>query len=148
MKRVQQGFTLIELMIVVAIIGILAAVALPAYNDYTTRAQVAEAVELAGGLKQPLYDYTIDRNELPTDFKAPPANPGPTELSATLKGRYSEFVSVTGTLPNIQVTYKVTEGQAKDKLVVFDSADSGATWTCVTNTTVENKHRPTACKAT
>ncbi|WP_310741150.1 pilin [Ideonella aquatica] len=148
MKRVQQGFTLIELMIVVAIIGILAAVALPAYNDYTTRAQVAEAVELAGGLKQPLYDYTIDRNALPTGFIAPPGSPGATELSATLTGRYSKFVSVTGTLPAIKITYQVTEGQAKNYNVVFDSADSGATWTCVTNTTVPNKWRPTACKAT
>ena len=51
MKKVQQGFTLIELMIVVAIIGILAAIALPAYQDYTARSQFSEAVNLAGGLK-------------------------------------------------------------------------------------------------
>jgi len=54
MKKVQQGFTLIELMIVVAIIGILAAVALPAYNDYTARARLAEAVVYAGSVKATL----------------------------------------------------------------------------------------------
>ncbi len=51
MKQIQKGFTLIELMIVVAIIGILAAVALPAYQDYTTRAKVSEGLVLSGGLK-------------------------------------------------------------------------------------------------
>ena len=148
MKRVQQGFTLIELMIVVAIIGILAAVALPAYNDYTTRAQVAEAVELAGGLKQPLYDYTIDKNALPTGFIAPPGTPGATEISATKTGRYSEFTSVTGTLPAIVITYTMTQGQAAGKKIVFTSADSGATWECVSGTDVPFKWRPSACKST
>ncbi len=61
MKSVQQGFTLIELMIVVAIIGILAAVAIPAYGDYTARAQAAEAMTLLDGLKTPMTEgYTTD----------------------------------------------------------------------------------------
>jgi type IV pilus assembly protein PilA len=57
MKRVQQGFTLIELMIVVAIIGILAAVALPAYQDYTIRSQMTEPINLADGAKTAVADY-------------------------------------------------------------------------------------------
>ena len=57
MKRVQQGFTLIELMIVVAIIGILAAIAIPAYQDYTIRAKVSEVIGLASATKTTLYEY-------------------------------------------------------------------------------------------
>jgi type IV pilus assembly protein PilA len=57
MKQIQKGFTLIELMIVVAIIGILAAIAIPAYQDYTIRAQVSEGATLAGGVKVAMADY-------------------------------------------------------------------------------------------
>ncbi len=63
MKK-QQGFTLIELMIVVAIIGILAAIAIPAYQDYTIRAQVSEGLNLAGGAKAAVTEYSQDRGDV------------------------------------------------------------------------------------
>ncbi len=66
MKKVQQGFTLIELMIVVAIIGILAAVAIPAYQDYTSRAKITEPVALLGGLKTDIGHYYTDTGNLPS----------------------------------------------------------------------------------
>ena len=66
MKK-QQGFTLIELMIVVAIIGILAAIAIPAYQDYTIRAQVSEGLNLSGGAKAAVTEYFQDRGALPTN---------------------------------------------------------------------------------
>ena len=63
----QQGFTLIELMIVVAIIGILAAIALPAYQDYTTRARVSEGITLASGAKTAVTEYYSAENEMPSN---------------------------------------------------------------------------------
>ena len=66
MKRVQQGFTLIELMIVVAIVGILAAIALPAYQDYTIRARVSEALATAGACKTQVAEFTASRGVVPT----------------------------------------------------------------------------------
>ena len=65
MKKVQQGFTLIELMIVVAIIGILAAVAIPAYQDYTIRAQVSEGLTLAGQAKSAVSEYYSEHGAWP-----------------------------------------------------------------------------------
>ncbi|WP_370233764.1 pilin [Alloalcanivorax venustensis] len=66
MKQVQKGFTLIELMIVVAIIGILAAVALPAYQDYTTRAKVSECVGMISACKTAVTEYYSSQGEMPT----------------------------------------------------------------------------------
>ena len=73
MKRVQQGFTLIELMIVVAIIGILAAVALPAYQDYTVRAKVSEGLSLAGAAKVAVAENATNGKNFDSGFTAPTA---------------------------------------------------------------------------
>ncbi len=67
MKRAQQGFTLIELMIVVAIIGILAAIAIPAYQDYTCRAKMSEAVTAVAPAKTAISEYFVTRGQLPAD---------------------------------------------------------------------------------
>jgi type IV pilus assembly protein PilA len=67
MKKVQQGFTLIELMIVVAIIGILAAIAIPAYQDYTIRSQVSEGLSLASGSKVAVAEFFQNEGALPAD---------------------------------------------------------------------------------
>ncbi|HFC1722965.1 TPA: pilin, partial [Neisseria gonorrhoeae] len=67
MNTLQKGFTLIELMIVIAIVGILAAVALPAYQDYTARAQVSEAILLAEGQKSAVTEYYLNHGKWPED---------------------------------------------------------------------------------
>src|SRR5210317_1747821 len=95
MKK-QQGFTLIELMIVVAIIGILAAIAIPAYQDYTIRAQVSEGLNLSSGAKAAVTEYYMDRGSYPTDNVLAGLS-----TAASIDGKY--VVSVTNALGLITV---------------------------------------------
>ncbi|HFA6192681.1 TPA: pilin [Neisseria gonorrhoeae] len=89
MNTLQKGFTLIELMIVIAIVGILAAVALPAYQDYTARAQVSEAILLAEGQKSAVTEYYLNNGEWPANNgNAGVASP------ADIKGKYVQSVTV------------------------------------------------------
>ncbi|EPI7233183.1 pilin [Neisseria gonorrhoeae] len=89
MNTLQKGFTLIELMIVIAIVGILAAVALPAYQDYTARAQVSEAILLAEGQKSAVTEYYLNNGEWPEDNdKAGVAS------ASDIKGKYVQKVEV------------------------------------------------------
>ncbi|HEZ6115560.1 TPA: pilin [Neisseria meningitidis] len=89
MNTLQKGFTLIELMIVIAIVGILAAVALPAYQDYTARAQVSEAILLAEGQKSAVTEYYLNHGEWPGNNSS-----AGVASSSKIKGKYVEKVEV------------------------------------------------------
>jgi len=88
MKTIQKGFTLIELMIVVAIIGILAAIAIPAYQDYTIRAQVTEGLNLADGLKVAVADFYTQNGAFPA-ANVTTAAPAGLQLATVSTGKYS-----------------------------------------------------------
>lgn len=145
MKK-NKGFTLIELMIVVAIIGILAAISVPAYQNYVTRAQVAEAVYLGSGMKSVLSDYGWNNADWPTLFVAPTVVASSSQINATLVGKYSVLTpTVSGTYPSGYITITMTTGKASGQTIFFETTDGAASWTC-TPGTLDPKYRPNACR--
>ncbi|HFB1152446.1 TPA: pilin [Neisseria gonorrhoeae] len=164
MNTLQKGFTLIELMIVIAIVGILAAVALPAYQDYTARAQVSEAILLAEGQKSAVTEY------YPNNGKWPANNGAAGVASAsTIKGKYVQKVEVakgvvtaqmasTGVNKEIQgkklslwakrqagsvkwfCGQPVTRNDAKDDTVTAAAGNGGK------NNAIDTKHLPSTCR--
>lgn len=136
MKK-QQGFTLIELMIVVAIIGILAAVALPAYQDYTVRAKTTEVILAASSAKQGVAEFVNLYNALPIAASFVPE-------SQTSK--YVTSVGWNGTV----ITAQASSGEAKisgSTIVLTPTLNANSNqvnWTCAG--TIDAKYRPASCK--
>ena len=148
MKAIQKGFTLIELMIVVAIIGILAAIALPAYQDYTARAQVSEALILADGQKGAVTEYYADKGAFPADNAA-----AGIASSTAISGKYVASVNIaSGVISASMRGQNVAEGVKSAVITLTPSPTAGSTsWACTATksdkkTALEGKYVPAACR--
>jgi type IV pilus assembly protein PilA len=145
MKK-QQGFTLIELMIVVAIIGILAAIAIPAYQDYTIRAQVSEGLSLSAGAKAAVAEFYQDSGDWPANN----AEAG-LETDTNIKGKYVTKVVVTAgaTTGILTVTYggDANSNITGDSMTLTATDNTGSvSWECANGSGLDAKWLPSACR--
>ncbi|HFA4806931.1 TPA: pilin, partial [Neisseria gonorrhoeae] len=127
MNTLQKGFTLIELMIVIAIVGILAAVALPAYQDYTARAQVSEAILLAEGQKSAVTEYYLNHGKWPENNDS-----AGVASSDKIKGKYVQSVTVANGVVTAEMK---SDGVNKEiqgkKLSLWAKREAGSVkWFC------------------
>ena len=137
MKTLQNGFTLIELMIVVAIIGILAAIAIPAYQDYTIRARVTEGLTMASPLRFAISESAMSNNVLPPDQAATTyVSPAATPNVAS--------IAYDGT--DIIITYTAAAGGGTILIRPTLQANGDITWDCTGGTLIA-KYRPASCRA-
>ncbi|HFA0245509.1 TPA: pilin, partial [Neisseria gonorrhoeae] len=127
MNTLQKGFTLIELMIVIAIVGILAAVALPAYQDYTARAQVSEAILLAEGQKSAVTEYYLNNGIWPENN----ASAG-VASSDKIKGKYVQSVTVAKGVVTAQMASSNVNNEIKGKKLSLwaKRQDGSVKWFC------------------
>lgn len=142
MNRIASGFTLIELMIVVAIIGILAAVAIPAYNDYIARAQVSESLSLLSGGKTPLSEWYSDHGSWPASEQS---------VIGNLSGKYTSTISfygISGATITLRAKLKgigFVNPDIAGKELDLRTGNGGKNWTCVTSS-INSRFLPQACK--
>ena len=144
MKKIQQGFTLIELMIVVAIIGILAAIAIPAYQDYTARAQASEGMTLLAGMKTPLVEAASTQG-----LEAACNNNAAWFQAAVTKGKYVASISPKYDENNktcaLEATFEssgVNDSVAGKKITLTYNSGNKS-WTCTTD--LPDNIKPAGC---
>ncbi|HGO8652013.1 TPA: pilin [Neisseria meningitidis] len=164
MNTLQKGFTLIELMIVIAIVGILAAVALPAYQDYTARAQVSEAILLAEGQKSAVTEYYLNHGIWPKNN----TSAGVASTPSDIKGKYVQKVEVAKGVVTAEMKSTGVNNEIKGrKLSLWAKRQDGSVkWFCGqpvtrdanntaddavkadtgTNGKIDTKHLPSTCR--
>ena len=142
MKKVQQGFTLIELMIVVAIIGILASLAIPAYQSYTIRAQISEGLNLAGPLKNGIATFYNENGAFPADNAE-----SALESPGNYAGNYVSSMTINNGV--IEILYgNKANAQINGQTVIVTAIpnDGSVAWDCATGGFILNEYLPTSCK--
>ncbi|RCS29171.1 prepilin-type N-terminal cleavage/methylation domain-containing protein [Rhodanobacter denitrificans] len=143
-QRISAGFTLIELMIVVAIIAILAAIAIPAYQDYLIRAQVTEGMSLASGAKAAVWDFVSNTGRFPSNNQSAGMS-----TNKSITGSYVSSVDVTGGA--VKVLYQAPKANAHISgnslyLLLSPTTHAGSiTWSC-TASTLNPHYLPTSCR--
>ncbi|OZB61121.1 MAG: prepilin-type cleavage/methylation domain-containing protein [Lysobacterales bacterium 14-68-21] len=148
MKKMQKGFTLIELMIVVAIIAILAAIAIPAYQDYVIRSQVSEGSVLSDGAKTAISEFYNNKGAFPKSN----ASAG-LATDTSISGKYVASVDASNGLIVAKFGNEVNKKVSGDVLVFSAITSAGSiSWNCKpsaggsTKTNVDPKYLPTACR--
>lgn len=138
-NSINKGFTLIELMIVVAIIGILAAIAIPAYNDYIIRARVAEMVNVASAAKTSISEYILTNNAFPANAAAA----GVTTITSPMVA--SMTVGANNGVVTINSSTAVT-GTVNDLQIILTPTNNGTnvSWTCTSSGTTQ--YAPASCR--
>jgi len=143
MKKMQKGFTLIELMIVVAIIAILAAIAIPAYQDYLIRTQVSEGAVLTDGAKTAVSEFYSNTNNFPTNNQS-----AGLAKNTSISGKYVTQVDVSTVKGQIQAKFgNEANGKIVGKFFILSAITNAGSlaWTCK-KSDVDPKYLPTSCR--
>jgi type IV pilus assembly protein PilA len=142
MNRIQKGFTLIELMIIVAIIGLLGSIALPAYVGYVIRAQVAEGLNLTGPLQSGVAEYYNGHGVFPVDN-----SDAALEAAASYAGKYVSDISVNGAVISVRYGNSANAKISGRTITLTAVGTQGSlTWDCASGGAIFDNYLPPTCK--